>query len=231
MKKWIAWLMTLMMLLGAAAAAAETVKITVSGTGETLVSADTAVITLGVNARDKDVQKAQQKVNETVAAVRRALMDLKVPEEDITTDFINLYVIYDDMNDQEKVVAYHADSTLAIKATDMDQVGTLIDAAFAAGANTLNGISFSASGTEEAEAASLRAAVANARAKADVLAEASGLKITGIDQISDSGVYSYGNSAGNVYAKSMAAEADGGTVVQAAKLVVSGSVTIVFNAE
>lgn len=231
MKKWIAWLMTLMMVLGAAAAGAETVKITVSGTGETLVSADTAVITLGVNARDKDVQKAQQKVNETVAAVRRALMDLKVPEEDITTDFINLYVIYDDMNDQEKVVAYHADSTLAIKATDMDQVGTLIDAAFAAGANTLNGISFSASGTEEAEAASLRAAVANARAKADVLAEASGLKITGIDQISDSGVYSYGNSAGNVYAKSMAAEADGGTVVQAAKLVVSGSVTIVFNAE
>ena len=230
MKKWIAWLVTLMMVLGTAAASAE-VKITVSGTGETLVSADTAVITLGVNARDKDVQKAQQKVNETVAAVRRALMDLKVPEEDITTDFINLYVIYDDMNDQEKVVAYHADSTLAIKATDMDQVGTLIDAAFAAGANTLNGISFSASGTEEAEAASLRAAVANARAKADVLAEASGLKITGIDQISDSGVYSYGNSAGNVYAKSMAAEADGGTVVQAAKLVVSGSVTIVFNAE
>lgn len=231
MKKWIAWLVALMMALGAAAAAAETVKITVSGTGETLVSADTAVITLGVNARDKDVQKAQQKVNETVAAVRRALMDLKVPEEDITTDFINLYVIYDDVNDQEKVVAYHADSTLAIKATDMDQVGTLIDAAFAAGANTLNGISFSASSTEEAEAASLRAAVANARAKADVLAEASGLKITGIDQISDSGVYSYGNSAGNVYAKSMAAEADGGTVVQAAKLVVSGSVTIVFNAE
>ena len=230
MKKWIAWLVTLMMVLGTAAASAE-VKITVSGTGETLVSADTAVITLGVNARDKDVQKAQQKVNETVAAIRRALMDLKVPEEDITTDFINLYVIYDDMNDQEKVVAYHADSTLAIKATDMDQVGTLIDAAFAAGANTLNGISFSASGTEEAEAASLRAAVANARAKADVLAEASGLKITGIDQISDSGVYSYGNSAGNVYAKSMAAEADGGTVVQAAKLVVSGSVTIVFNAE
>ena len=230
MKKWIAWLVALMMVLGTAAASAE-VKITVSGTGETLVSADTAVITLGVNARDKDVQKAQQKVNETVAAIRRALMDLKVAEENITTDFINLYVIYDDMNDQEKVVAYHADSTLAIKATDMDQVGTLIDAAFAAGANTLNGISFSASGTEEAEAASLRAAVANARAKADVLAEASGLKITGIDQISDSGVYSYGNSAGNVYAKSMAAEADGGTVVQAAKLVVSGSVTIVFNAE
>ena len=214
MKKWIAWLVTLMMVLGTAAASAE-VKITVSGTGETLVSADTAVITLGVNARDKDVQKAQQKVNETVAAIRRALMDLKVAEENITTDFINLYVIYDDMNDQEKVVAYHADSTLAIKVTDMDLVGTLIDAAFAAGANTLNGISFSASGTEEAEAASLRAAVANARAKADVLAEASGLKITGIDQISDSGVYSYGNTAGNLYAKSMAAEADGGTVVQA----------------
>lgn len=231
MKKLIAWLVALMMVLGTAAAAAESVKITVSGTGETLVSADTAVITLGVNARDKDVQKAQQKVNETVAAIRRALADLQVPEENITTDFINLYVIYDEMNDREQAAAYHADSTLAIKVTDMELVGTLIDAAFAAGANTLNGISFSASGTEEAEASALRAAVADAREKAEVLAEASGLKITGIDQISDSGVYSYGNTTGNLYAKSMAAEADGGTVVQAAKLAVSGSVTIVFRAE
>ena len=39
-------------------------RIAVNGTGEVRVSADTAVISLGVNSRDKDVLKAQQKVNE-----------------------------------------------------------------------------------------------------------------------------------------------------------------------
>ena len=50
-------------------------------TGEVRVSADTAVISLGVNARDKDVLKAQQKVNETIAAIRAALIEKGVKEE------------------------------------------------------------------------------------------------------------------------------------------------------
>ena len=75
MKKWIAWLVALMMVLGTAAAAAE-VKITVSGTGETLVSADTAVITLGVNARDKDVLKAQKNTQDIYSSVKIQSEDL-----------------------------------------------------------------------------------------------------------------------------------------------------------
>ena len=59
---------------------------------------------------------------------------------------------------------------------------------FSAGANTLNGISFSASDTSEAKAEALREAVADAKNKADVLAEASGLKITGIESLSGMGL-------------------------------------------
>ena len=53
-RKLTALILAAMMLLCASLALAET-KITVNGTGETQVSADTAVITLGVSARDKDV--------------------------------------------------------------------------------------------------------------------------------------------------------------------------------
>ena len=231
MKKLFVLFIALVMLLTAAAAQAES-KISVSGTGEIRVSADTAVISLGVNARDKDVLKAQQKVNESIAAIRAALTEQGVSEENINTEFINIYVTYDYRDDQEEVEAYNASSTLAIKVTEMDKVGALIDAAFSAGANTLNGISFSASDTSEAKAEALREAVADAKNKADVLAEASGLKITGIESLSEDGVYSYENNVGNVYAKMAVAEAaDAGTAVQAAKLIVSASVSITYSAE
>ena len=221
-----------MLALLLSAAAAET-KITVTGTGETQVSADTAIISLGVSARDKDVLQAQQKVNETIAAIRKTLLDNGVEETCINTDYLNIYAIYDYSTDQEELAAYNANSTLAIKVTDISTVGALIDAAFAAGANTLNGITFSASDTEEANAESMKKAVAAAKAKAEVLAEASGLKITGIETIAEGGVYSYGNSVGNFSAKRMeaAAQDEAGTVVQAAKLIINATVSITYTAE
>lgn len=231
-KKLLAVLSALILLLSASAALADT-TLSVTGTGETRVSADTAVISLGVSVRDKDVTKAQQKVNETIAAIRKVLIEKGIPEENINTDYINLYAIYDYNEDVETVKAYSASSTLAVKVEDVSSAGMVIDEAFAAGANTLNGISFSAKNTEEAEAESLKKAVKDAMAKAEVLAEAAGLKITGIKDIQEGGVFSYGNTVGNFTAMDMAEEAemDAGTVVQAAKMVITANVTITFRAE
>jgi len=234
MKKLIAVLLSIALVLLSAAALADT-RITVNGTGEVRVSADTAVISLGVNARDKDVLQAQQKVNETIAAIRQALVDHGVRGENINTDFINIYAIYDYTGDQEQIVAYNANSALAVRVTDMESVGNVIDVCFAAGANTLNGISFSASDTEKAETDAMKKAVADAKKKAEILAEASGLRITGIEIISEGGVYSYENSAGNAYAAkkfdTVETEGDAGTVVQSAKLIVSAAVSVTFTAE
>ena len=232
MRKILALLAAAVLLAACSSAAAET-RIAVNGTGETRISADTAVISLGVSARDRDVLKAQQTVNENIAGIRQALLSNGVAEENINTDYMSIYAIYDYNEDVEKVQAYNASTTLAVKVTDMDSVGKLIDEAFAAGANTLNGISFSASDTDEARDESLKAAVGEARAKAEVLAEASGLKITGIETISEGNVYSYDNSVSNFSAKRMEGTADTGygTMVQAAKLIVSVTVSITFTAE
>lgn len=232
MRKILSLLAAAVLLAACSSAAAET-RIAVNGTGETRISADTAVISLGVSARGRDVLKAQQTVNENIAGIRQALLSNGVAEENINTDYMSIYAIYDYNEDVEKVQAYNASTTLAVKVTDMDSVGRLIDEAFAAGANTLNGISFSASDTDEARNESLKAAVGEARAKAEVLAEASGLKITGIETISEGNEYSYDNSVSNFSAKRMEGTADTGygTVVQAAKLIVSVTVSITFTAE
>ena len=204
--------------------------IVVSGSGETLVPADMAIISLGVSARNADVLIAQSKVNEAIAAIREALIADGVPAEDINTDFINIYAMYDYRDDQEELTAYNANSTLAIRTENMDKVGEIIDAAFGAGANTLNGISFSAKDTKTAEAEALKLAVANATEKAEVLAEAAGMTIAGIQTINESGTFSFDRGVMNNFSLKVEAAADAafGTVVQAAKLTVSSNITITF---
>ena len=232
MKKATILMLVLLLTLVFSTASADP-SITVRGNGETQVSADTAVVSLGVSARDRDVLMAQQKVNEAIAAIRKALTDQGISEEDINTDYMNIYAMYDYTDSQEQISAYNASSTLAIRVTDLDSTGALIDAAFQAGANTLNGISFSASDTEEARAQALKMAVADARAKAEILAEASGLTITGIEEIIEGDVSSFENMVGNFSAKRVEASADtaAGTVVQAARLIVSATVTVIFECE
>lgn len=233
MKKIFAIILAVTLMFTVSLALGET-KITVSGTGETQISADTAIVSLGVNARDKDVLAAQQKANAIIASIREAMTSLGIPEDCVNTDYMNIYAIYDYQDDQEEVTAYNAGSTLAIKVTSMDAVGEVIDSAFAAGANTLNGISFSASDTDAAKAESLKKAVADAKAKAEILAEASGLKINRIDLITEGGTFSYDNTVSNFSARGLAEEKEmdaGSTVVRAAKLIVSASVTVTFEAE
>lgn len=234
MKKKFSLLAALIFIFAAATAVFADSQITVNGTGEIRISADTAVISLGVNARDKDVLKAQQKANESIASIRAVLIENGVKETNINTEYINIYAVYDYQNGEEMLAAYNASSTLSIKVMDMESIGSLIDAAFEAGANTLNGISFSASDTDEAETEAMKKAVEDANKKAEVLAQASGLKITGIVTINEGGVYNYENSAGNLNAmrlETAESKDDAGTVVHAAKLIVSANVSITFSAE
>lgn len=222
-----------LMVFTACADGKDKTEINVNGSGEVLVAADTAVITLGITTQNKDVLEAQNTVNAAIEKIRTALIENGIKKEDINTDRLRIYAVYDYSNNVELLTAYNASSYLAIRTTDMDMVGKIIDIAFGAGANTLNDIAFSASDTEEASTEALTAAVKDARRKAEIMAAAAGLKITGIESITESYSYS-GDSGVNAFYKNavMADEATGAsTLVQASKLKVSASVSIVFEAE
>ena len=228
----LACLIALMVFTACADGKDET-EINVNGNGEVLVAADTAVITLGITTQNKDVLEAQNTVNAAIEKIRTALIENGIKKEDINTDRLRIYAVYDYSKDVEQLTAYNASSYLAIRTTDMNMVGTIIDLAFGAGANTLNNIEFSASDTEEASAEALTAAVKDARKKAEIMAAAAGMKITGIESITESYSYS-GDSGVNAFYKNaaMADEATGAsTLVQASKLQVSASVSIVFEAK
>ena len=171
-------------------------------------------------------------VNQVIASIRALLTENGIAGENINTDYINIYAIYDYRDGSEQIVAYNAGSTLAIRVTDMDSVGKVIDLAFSAGANTLNGIEFSASDTAAARGEALKGAVEDAKAKAGILADASGLKLKKIETISEGGTFSYSNSRGfEAKSADMEESAAYGTVVQSARLVVSATVTVTYSAE
>lgn len=231
MKKMFAILLCLAILaLGTGAALADGTKLSVTGSGTVLVESDLAIVTVGVQETSKDVLEAQSTVNEKIAAIKQALLDAGVEESSINTDSINIYANYDYSDNTEVIVGYTARNSLSVRTTDMDNVGSLIDAAFAAGANTLDNVQFTVQDDTQAREQALTMAVEDARRKADVLASAAGLQVASIERISEGGVSVYDSMRNYAADTVMAANESGsaGTLVQAALVSVDAMVSMEF---
>ena len=231
MKKMFAMLLCLAILaLGTGAALADGTTLSVTGSGTVLVESDLAIVTVGVQETSKDVLEAQSTVNEKIAAIKQALLDAGVEESEINTDSINIYANYDYSDNTEVIVGYTARNSLSVRTTDMDNVGSLIDAAFVAGANTLDNVQFTVQDDTQAREQALTMAVEDARRKADVLASAAGLQVASIESISEGGVSVYDSMRNYAADTVMAAEESGGagTLVQAALVSVDATVCMEF---
>lgn len=216
--------------LGTGAALADGTTLSVTGSGTVLVESDLAIVTVGVQETSKDVLEAQSTVNEKIAAIKQALLDTGVEESEINTDSINIYANYDYSDNTEVIVGYTARNSLSVRTTDMDNVGSLIDAAFVAGANTLDNVQFTVQDDTQAREQALTMAVEDARRKADVLASAAGLQVASIERISEGGVSVYDSMRNYAADTVMAAEESGGagTLVQAALVSVDATVSMEF---
>jgi len=218
--------MTLVLAMGAGALAQGT--ITVQGLGSVQVESDHAGISLGVREVDSDVMTAQTRVNEKISAIVDAMKAMGLESGAISTNGIGIYpnYTYDDEGG-ETINSYSAYNNIYLTVNDVNNIGAYIDAAFAAGANSLDYVEFSASNTAEAANQALALAVDSAKAKAQTLAEAAGMSLGAILEIRDNADAGFDASA--PYAKNAAAEeADTGTAVMAAKQTVSATVYITF---
>lgn len=229
MKKVLAMVLCVLLAMGAmgAALADEETKLTVSGNGTVLIESDLAVISMGVREVAKDVLEAQASVNGKIASIREALLDAGVKEDQINTDAISIYANYDYSGSTEMVIGYTAYNSLSVRTTDIENVGKLIDAAFAAGANTLDNVQFTVQDDSKAQEQALTMAVEDARRKADVLAAAVGKSVASIQSLAETSVYTYDSMRNFGTAEmAMSDSAGAGTMVQAALIEVNANVTM-----
>ena len=208
-------------------ALAENATLSVQGVGVVTLDADRATICVGVRELAPEVAEAQALVNERIGAVINAMLGMGIASEDISTNAVSIYPNYDYSGDVERIVGYVAYNSILVVTSDIESVGSYIDAAFVAGANSLDYVEFSASDTSEAGMQALRLAVQQAQKKAEVLAEASGMRLGPITDICESSVNVY--DLPSVYAEEDAGSGKGaGTQVLASQLRVTAAVNVTY---
>ncbi len=162
-------------------------SINVNGVGRVKAEPDVADINLGVTKQGEDATSASQEAAVAMEAVVKALLEAGIVEGDIQTSSISLNPLYDWDNDPPTIEGWEASNLVDITVRDITTVGDVVDAATAAGATNVNGITFRVEDPTAAEAEARTAAVADAKAKADQLAADAGVTITGVISISESG--------------------------------------------
>lgn len=156
--------------------------LTVTGRGEAFAAPDRASIRLGAIAENKEAAKAQSQVNETMQRALKALRELKFPENRVKTAGLSLTPVYEQQErspgvTRPRIVGYRAHNTLQLQVDDLSQIGQLVDAAVAAGANQIERLSFELKDDRETRRRALMLAAEEARAKANALATAMDLEL------------------------------------------------------
>jgi uncharacterized protein YggE len=160
---------------GRGSAASEARTITVSGTGSVEAVPDRAQFSFGVTTQATTASRALSTNAGLAVKVISAIKARGVPAADIRTESVQLSPSFSD--DGTTIVGYTATNTVSATLRDLGKAGSIVDSAVDAGANQVFGPSLVRSDQNALYRTALRAAVANARAKAQALARASDVSL------------------------------------------------------
>lgn len=203
-------------------------RLNVGGSGQAVAQPDLATITLGVSAQADTAAAAMAQTAEQQSKVIEVLKAEGIEARDIQTSGLNLSARMDYPEGQApKLVGYAAQNTVTVRMRDIAKLGAVLDKLVASGANEISGIAFSREDMTEAQDKARAAAVGDARHKAELMAEAAGMRLGALRLLSDSPV-----TAGPQPMMMRAAMADAkmeSTPVEAGELVVTAEVSASFD--
>lgn len=210
---------------GAALADVPPPVISVTGEGTVQAVPDMATLSLGVTTQGATAAEA---LAENTAALQKVVDRLKaagVAPRDLQTTNLSINPTWSsyDSSSSQTITGYTALNVLTVRIRALDGLGAVLDAAVGDGANTLNGLTFGLSEPRPAQDAARKAATADARARAELLAEAAGVKLGRILSISE------GASFADPAPMYKAADAVAAPVpVEAGEIGMNAAVTITF---
>lgn len=214
-----------------------------SGTATTKVQPDKFSLTVGVETNGTTAEEAASANADLVAKIVAALKALGISEDDISTSSYSVYPVYEykqttdacimiyppppECQPKQDITGYRASSSLSVT-LDADgdiEAGGVIDTSIEAGANTVQGTFFflSQERQQEVQDSLIGKAIANARHRADIAADAVDMHISGVRSISLSDVYF------PIFARDDSLQAEGGTQILPAQQEVTMTVSVVYH--
>ena len=172
----------------AARGAAATTRVVVTGEALLQERPDTAVVTVAVVTQSRTALAAQQENAAKTDAVVRAVRQAAGAGAEVETSGYNLQPQYTYRENQTPLIqSYIAQNSVTVTLSDLTKVGPVIDAAAAAGANQVSGLSFTLRQDKAARQRALAEATRAAMAKAQTIATALGGRVVRVVEVSEAG--------------------------------------------
>lgn len=211
----------------------ESRKIHVTGNGSVVGEPDIATLNLGVSVEKKTVAAAREAAAVAMTAVIDALKARGIAENDIQTERFSIYPQYDYTENGRVLRGYSVNNTVSAKVRELETLSGVIDDAAEAGGDivVVNTIQFMIEDTTPLQTQARGLAVKDAEAKAQTLADASGVTLGKPITITET---SHAASPPIAFAKEAAFAEDSAlssTPIEAGELTVTVNITIVYEIE
>ena len=199
--------------------------LTANGEGVVYAAPDIALVTLGVVSQAETPAAALDANNADMQSVIDATLAAGVAEDDIATTNFSINPVYapQDPNNfqaQPRIIGYEVRNDVTIRIRGLDASGTVLDQVVRAGANQVTGLSFDLAEPQAARDDAIRAAIADARRRAELMAEAAGVRLGRVVSIT-----TFDGAAPQFEMRAMAAQA---VPVMGGQRSISANATLIF---
>lgn len=206
-------------------------SITVQGTATVTAAPDMVSITANASVNADTVAGAQEQMNAIVTEATGKLIELGVKEEDIVTQNYSYYPNYNYEGETRTLVGYQANHALTITCRDVEMLDSVVGVITDCGMSEIYGINYDVSNRASLYQDALAMAIEATKSKADRMAQAGGLTVTGLEELSENGGYDAGITVNAMQDAMMSVRAEaGGTGIRAGSISVTASVTAVYEA-
>ncbi len=163
--------------------------ISVTGVGSVQTVPDIAHVSVGMSSDARTAREAMERNGRVMSQVLSTLAERGVENKDVQTTELSLFPSYENRTTGKPpaVVGYRAQNVVSVTVREIEILGGILDAVTVAGGNTIHSIRFDVEDTVALMDEARKAAVLDARKKAEIYATAGGVSLGKVISINEMG--------------------------------------------